>query len=189
MVGTTAVHPSRAADLSGRAEAAVRSFQDGHPHRPGIPKPTLAETLGISPAVLEALAAATGDLVDDGPTIRTADFRGGLDEAAETAWAGTRAALEEAGLAVPRRTELDLDPEVVHALLRDGDLVAVDEFGYLPAQLDDLVAAVREMPDGFSVADFRDRFGVTRKHAVPLLEWLDRRGITRRDGDVRRIVG
>ena len=56
-------------------------------------------------------------------------------------------------------------------------------------QLDDLTARVREMDDGFSVADFRDRFGVTRKHAVPLLEWLDRRGITRRDGDVRRIVG
>ena len=39
--------------------------------------------------------------------------------------------------------------------------------------------------DEFTVADFRDRFGISRKYAVPLLEWLDRAGITRRDGDVR----
>jgi selenocysteine-specific elongation factor len=42
-----------------------------------------------------------------------------------------------------------------------------------------------ERPEGFSVSEFRDAAGVTRKHAVPLVSELDARGITRRRGDVR----
>jgi selenocysteine-specific elongation factor len=37
----------------------------------------------------------------------------------------------------------------------------------------------------FTVADFRDRFGSSRKYALPVLEFLDRINLTRRDGDYR----
>ena len=37
-------------------------------------------------------------------------------------------------------------------------------------------------------AELRDRFGLTRKFLIPLLEWADRRGITRRDGDARTLA-
>jgi selenocysteine-specific elongation factor len=40
-------------------------------------------------------------------------------------------------------------------------------------------------PDGFTVSQFREAAGITRKHAVPLLAELDARGITRRRGDLR----
>ena len=40
----------------------------------------------------------------------------------------------------------------------------------------------------FSVADFKDRFGLTRKWAIPLLEHLDQTGTTRRVGDRREVV-
>jgi len=36
-----------------------------------------------------------------------------------------------------------------------------------------------------TVAEFRDRFGSSRKFALPVLEYLDRLGITRREGDYR----
>ena len=42
--------------------------------------------------------------------------------------------------------------------------------------------------DTFTVADFKDRFGLTRKWAIPLLEHLDRQRLTRREGDRRRIL-
>jgi selenocysteine-specific elongation factor len=42
-----------------------------------------------------------------------------------------------------------------------------------------------EQPEGFTVSEFRDAAGVTRKHAVPLVSELDARGITRRRGDLR----
>jgi selenocysteine-specific elongation factor len=37
------------------------------------------------------------------------------------------------------------------------------------------------------MADLRDLLGTTRKYAVPIGEYLDRIGLTRRDGDVRRL--
>jgi len=36
-------------------------------------------------------------------------------------------------------------------------------------------------------ADFRERFGTTRKYTIPLLEYLDREGFTVRVGDARRL--
>ncbi|MXX60395.1 MAG: selenocysteine-specific translation elongation factor [Holophagales bacterium] len=42
--------------------------------------------------------------------------------------------------------------------------------------------------DTFTVADFKDRFGLTRKWAIPLLEHMDRQRLTLREGDRRRIL-
>jgi len=39
--------------------------------------------------------------------------------------------------------------------------------------------------EGFTVSSFRQSLGTSRKYAVPLLELLDARGVTRRVGDVR----
>jgi selenocysteine-specific elongation factor len=38
------------------------------------------------------------------------------------------------------------------------------------------------------VAAFKQRYGLTRKYAIPLLEYLDRERVTRRQGDVRVIL-
>jgi len=38
---------------------------------------------------------------------------------------------------------------------------------------------------GATVAEIRDLLGTTRKYAIPLCEYLDRVGLTRRDGDLR----
>jgi len=187
IIGGSAVSIGEAQDLTERALVETQSFQEANPLRPGIPKSSLAEHLGIGLQILEALVTADDRLTDEGPAVRTTDFSGGLDETAEESWAAARAVLLSAGWGVPRRSELDLDPEVIHALLREGTLIAVEDFAYLPEQLDELVERVSVMDDGFSVADFRDEFAVTRKHAVPLLEWLDRNRITRREGD-RRVI-
>ena len=56
---------------------------------------------------------------------------------------------------------------------------AIDEAGQVAARL------LTGQPDGFTVAQFREASGITRKHAVPLLAELDARAVTRRRGDVR----
>ena len=43
-----------------------------------------------------------------------------------------------------------------------------------------------ELPEGFSAAQFRDRTGSGRQLAIGVLDYLDRRGITVRRGDLRR---
>ena len=40
-------------------------------------------------------------------------------------------------------------------------------------------------PSGLTVAEIRDLLGTTRKYAVPLCEYLDRAGVTSREGDLR----
>jgi selenocysteine-specific elongation factor len=42
---------------------------------------------------------------------------------------------------------------------------------------------------GLTVAEIRDLLGTTRKFAVPLCEYLDRAGVTRREGDLRVKAG
>lgn len=44
---------------------------------------------------------------------------------------------------------------------------------------------LRDHPHGFTVSQFREALQITRKHAVPLIEYLDQQGITRRHGDLR----
>jgi len=67
-------------------------------------------------------------------------------------------------------------------------LVRVGEYLYRDAQiaeirrrLDAALAAERSL----TAARFRDLVGTSRKYAVPLLEYFDRTGVTKRDGDVR----
>jgi selenocysteine-specific elongation factor len=60
------------------------------------------------------------------------------------------------------------------------------------AALDDLTSRVRDYgakqkDRAIDVAAFKDLAGISRKYAIPLLEYLDRQRVTRREGD-RRIV-
>ncbi len=118
----------------------------------------------------------------------TIDFEAGIDVEQEAEWTAVHDTLQAAGLAVPRIKELSIDPDLLHALLRDERIIRVGpDLVYLPEQLDDLQRRIRAMPTPFTVADFRDHFELSRKYAVPLLEWMDAKGVTERDGDVRTV--
>jgi selenocysteine-specific elongation factor len=63
----------------------------------------------------------------------------------------------------------------------------------LPRHIDTLSQTARELaaakPDGFSARDFRDAARIGRNLTIDVLEFFDRRGFTRRSGDLRRVVG
>ena len=186
--GDTIVSSQAAARLDETAATAVESHHAANPLRPGMPLPALASALRIPPGLAEAVVAASTRLVLEGPVVRSAQFAPRLAGAAESAWTAARGALETSGFTAPRRMDLGLSDEVIHALVREGALVAVgDDLVYLPETLDAIVTAAGSLADGFTVADFRDALGITRKHAVPLLEWMDRSGATRRVGNGRLI--
>jgi selenocysteine-specific elongation factor len=57
------------------------------------------------------------------------------------------------------------------------------------AVLDEVAAGVRSWDrDSFAVGDFKERFGLTRKLAIPVLEWLDSERVTVRTGNERKIL-
>ena len=166
----------------------VTNYQRQNPLRPGAPKAELTGSIAVTGTVLEALAARADDLVDDGATIRTVDFSGGWGPAQDAEWRAARQLLADSGLAVPRASQLGLGTETFHSLLRDERLVRIEtDLVYLPEQIDAIVERLSELADGFTVGDFRDALGVSRRQAVPLLEWLDAKGWTARAGDVRRV--
>ena len=77
--------------------------------------------------------------------------------------------------------------DAIDAAIRAGLVVRVaPDLVFLPALIDrarEIVA--RSSGSGITVSAFREALGTSRKYAVPLLEWFDQRGITRRDGDLR----
>ncbi|HUP23136.1 MAG TPA: selenocysteine-specific translation elongation factor [Thermoanaerobaculia bacterium] len=102
------------------------------------------------------------------------------------------------GLAAPSfeeiRAEVNAAPKVFEGLVKHlvgrGDLVRLPTGLFVSAAAlaklrEDLQASGWER---FGVGQFKDRFGLSRKWAIPLLEYLDAQGVTRRVGDDRQVV-
>ena len=167
--------------------AAVGDYHARYPLRQGLPKSEAASRLRIDASLVLALVEAGTDLVEAGPAILRRGFSPELGPTEVAAWEKARSILA-ADLAVPRASELDLPDELKHVLIRRGDLIRIDDdLVLLPAQIDKITTGIQELPEGFTVAMFRDHFGLSRRHAVPLLEWLDGEGWTRRRGDGRSV--
>jgi selenocysteine-specific elongation factor len=85
--------------------------------------------------------------------------------------------------------------KVLQLLIDGRTLVRVQgELFFHRKALDKLIARLREYGDQhepgrtIEVATFKDLAGVSRKYAIPLLEFLDRERITKREGDRRAIL-
>ena len=109
-------------------------------------------------------------------------------------------AFASAGLKVPALHEviagLKVDKaraqKIVTLLLRDKVLVKIsDELVFHRSALEELrrqMAAFKGEVPKIDVAKFKEMTGVSRKYAIPLLEYLDRERVTRRVGDTREIL-
>jgi selenocysteine-specific elongation factor len=110
------------------------------------------------------------------------------------------AAFANAGLKVPALKDvlagLKVDraraQKIVTLLLRDKVLLKIsDDLVFHRDALADLrkkMAIEKTKSPRLDVARFKDLTGVTRKYAIPLLEYLDREHVTRRVGDERVIL-
>lgn len=187
-VGELMVHPDEAGRLTIELVEIVSRFHASTPLRPGAPATLLATQLGTTPAVVEAIARAEPMLHVEHGLVSQLDRSRADDPAASPEWLSVRGRLEAEGLTVPRIAELGLEPEVFHALVRAGELVKIsDDLAYLPDQIRQLISVLRSLPAEFTVSEFREAAGITRKYAVPFLEWADSQGITQRRAD-KRIV-
>lgn len=107
----------------------------------------------------------------------------------------------DAGLAPPdvataaaaAGVDLAVADRILKLLLRQKSLVKLDDLIFHDDALAGLKADVRALKSGqaparVDVAAFKQRYGVTRKYAIPLLEYLDRERITRRVGYARVVL-
>jgi selenocysteine-specific elongation factor len=110
------------------------------------------------------------------------------------------AAFATAGLKVPALHEviagLKVDKvraqKIVTLLLRDKVLMKIsDELVFHRQALEELrrqMGAFKSKSTKIDVAKFKEMTGVSRKYAIPLMEYLDRERVTRRVGDAREIL-
>ena len=110
------------------------------------------------------------------------------------------ATLLKAGVQPPAlselQEELDADPEEIKRIffwmIKEKQLVKIaEDLVYLRTTLDEIKRRIKEKfaaGSKLGVPDFKDVFGISRKHAIPLLEFLDREKFTRRLGADRVIL-
>ena len=183
--------------------AALDAFHKANPLVAGISKEELREKLGLHQTVLEALLS---QLVRDkkvevaGEQVRLAGRGVELKDEEAKAKEQIERAFAQAGLKVPLMKEvLDKLPvdkaraqKLVTLLLRDRVLVKLaDDLVFHHSALESLrqlMAAQKTKTPKIDVPTFKDLIGVTRKYAIPLLEYLDQQRITRRVGDERIII-
>ncbi len=171
--------------LSSEATRLVGEEHRAYPLREGLPLATLAERLGVPVAVTEMAVERSSSLTRLGPDVAMTTHQIAVDSADLATWERARASLDD-GLDVPAISELGIDPELLHYLIRSGDLVRVsDDLVFLPEQVEVIKGSLAAMDDGFTVAEFRDAIGLSRRYVVPILEWADKKGLTARRGDTR----
>lgn len=186
-----------AATLEREKQALIGQLADFHranPLDPGLPKAALA----LPAFFLEALLARAREIVAEGETLRLATHRLSLKSDEDEALNRMEALFRDAGLAVPAlgdvlaQAGLDLNRAraIVQILLRQKRLVRISQDLYYHAEaLEKLRAALAaRRGQSFGVGEFKDWTGVSRKYAIPLLEFLDREKVTRRAGDKRQVL-
>ena len=175
--------------LTTELEAIVGRHHRENPFQLGMPTARAASELGIEQALLAKLVDSHPRLVVEGTVIRDPATQTDLDPGQAPAWISAREQLAEGGLLTPGPASLGLDEDLAHALGRAGLMVRISpSICYLPEQVDELLRTAGHLAQPFTVSAFREAAGLSRKYAVPFLEWTDSRGITRRRGDLRYLA-
>ena len=195
------VHAETAERLRREAEAALATFHAREPLKAGMSKEELRTRLGsleerVFLALLERFAAA-GVLVVDKDKVRGAGHVVRLTPAQQAASDRLEAEFRQAGVAPSTLDEafakLGLagpSAQAVAQLLVDQRrLVRIREGLYFHAEplqeaVGRVVAFLREH-GAITPQEIKDLLGISRKYAIPLLEWLDNQRLTVRVGDKR----
>jgi selenocysteine-specific elongation factor len=192
VAGDWLADPAYWSALRERLAASVARYLDAHPLEPGAPVEALRRALDLPDrALVDALVAAP--LVARSGRIGLAGRDTALPAPVARAVERVRADLADGPFRAPdaaRLAELGFGPRELAAAVRAGALLRIaDGVVLLPGAVDDAVAVLARLPQPFTLSAAREALGTTRRVAVPLLELLDRKGVTRRLPDDRRVVG
>jgi len=197
------VATSALAELQARALAEIQHFHRQNPLVGGYAREALRERLGLGIEVFERLLSdllAAKKIEASGEQVRAAGSGVVMKDDELESKQTIERAFAQAGLKVPALKEvlagLKIDKgraqRIVTLLLREKTLVKLgDDLVFHQDALRLLrnsLAEQKAKSQKIDVAQFKNMTGVSRKYAIPLLEYLDREHVTRRDGDQRIIL-
>jgi len=186
-------------------QQAIDAFHRENPLLPGIPKQDLRGRAGNMS--IEIFEAGLHDLLTERAIAVSGDIvtRAGREVSLAPDEARAKDLIaqgfERAGLTVPSVAEIlgklpvesGKAQKILQMLLREKVLVKISEnlvfHSVTIARLRDLLARYRQdRGEKLSISAFKELTGISRKYAIPLLEYLDRQQLTRRIGDERVIM-
>ena len=207
-VGSHFIHAAAITRVESRLEQEVTAFHRAHPDDAGVARSALRERAGravsgevfdhvVAGLVTRGVLTGTDRLArsDHHPrqTPQDVQLRGPVEERVRQ---GGLAPPESAALAEALGAPVAEIDRVITGLIRDRKLVRAGTLIFHPAPLAALKAEVAALrvghPPGarvtLDIGIFKTKYGLTRKHAIPLLEWLDREKATRRVGSERVVL-
>jgi len=193
-------------DVRRKIAERVERFHKENPLSPGIAREDLRANLGRRVRA-ETFRAALDELASEkkldvqGELVKRAGSQIELQPEEAQAKGEIEKAFSGAGLAVPSvkevlaklAVEAKRAEKLLQILLREKNLIRVSPELIFHrdalARLKELLAAHKKAKgERISVPVFKDLAGISRKYAIPLLEYLDRERVTRRAGDERVIL-
>jgi len=188
-----------------RLKEEVGKFHSMHRAAPGIAKEHLRSLVAFNmdtrlfQRVLGQLMDSC-DIEEDGPYIRLAGFRPRLAEGLEQLEDRINQILDKSGFEPPRvaslkdrlNADVDVISEVLDFMVRSGKVVRIKDDIYLSsrfaAELADRVRQFIKANVKMAPSDMKKVIGVSRKYAIPYLEYLDRIRVTVRVGNERKLA-
>ncbi|WP_448612266.1 selenocysteine-specific translation elongation factor [Geodermatophilus sp. URMC 60] len=188
-VGPWLLAPGLVDELAAALPGIVARYRQLRPLEPGPPVAVARRALElpddelVPAAVREPLTLREGRVV-----VATAGLPAPVQQAVDR----MRATLAAEPFAAPDADQLraaGLGPRELAAAVRDGQLVKIADGVYLaPGVAEQARARLAGVPAPFTLSQARSAWGTSRRVAVPLMEWLDARGVTERlPDDTRRL--
>ena len=157
----------------------------------GLPLATALSALALPDDSLVSIAVAGARLKRDGAIIRDPHAAPRDLGPAEKSVAIVEAQLAKEPFVAPDAGTLDelgLGPIELAAAERAGRLLRVGPIVLLPSAPQQAAEILGQQPGEFTLSQARQALGTTRRVAVPLLEYMDARGLTRRTSDSARVL-
>lgn len=190
-IGPWLVTEERLATSLAEIRARLRAYHEEHRLERGMPRELLRAGLGIEAEMLDPLLELVSDVEAEGGFLRLTSHGIELSDAERSQGDRLVETLRAARFEPPMTKDLGIDPELLRVLSDEAAIVRIGDF-YLAAdvaeQVKRTVTDLIRAEGPATVAQIRDRLATSRKYAVPLCEWLDAGGVTRRRGD-QRILG
>ena len=162
-----------------------------HHSSDGLPLATALSALALPDDSLVSIAVAGARLKRDGAIIRDPHAAPRDLGPAEKSVAIVEAQLAKEPFVAPDAGTLDelgLGPIELAAAERAGRLLRVGPIVLLPSAPQQAAEILSQQPGEFTLSHARQALGTTRRVAVPLLEYMDARGLTRRTSDSARVL-
>jgi len=199
LAGDFVVDAARWKALSRRATDAIDERHRAHPEQSGLPLTDLRAALGDELPVAELLDDVVADLcargfVRVGAAIRRASHLPALPPQLQAASAKIRAMLAVKPLDPPSRKDLAPDvgsQQALRFLIETGEVVEINlEIAMAAESVKQATESIRRFireRGPVTTSELRQMLGNSRRVAIPLLERLDRDGVTLRQGDKRSL--